>query len=119
MATQEAYSADKIEFFHDRSGLDTSKQNILANTKKYIYGKVTRELVKGSLEVSSLPGYGAVQVGMHKFLQQPGERCHISSKQVYHHLAKRTWKMEDNQGDQSSLINVCSQKHSLIKISFL
>ncbi len=67
MATQEAFFADKIEFFHDRSGLDTSKQNILANTKKYICGRVTRELVKGSLEVSPLPGYGAVEVGMHKF----------------------------------------------------
>lgn len=67
IATQESYFSDKIEFFHDRSGLDTSKQNILANTKKYICGKVTRELIKGSLEVSPLPGYGAVEVGMHQF----------------------------------------------------
>jgi ketosteroid isomerase-like protein len=67
IATQEAFYADKIEFFHDRNGLDTSKQNILANTKKYVCGRVTRELVKGSLEVSPLPGYGAVEVGMHLF----------------------------------------------------
>ncbi len=67
MATQELFYADKIEFFHDRSGLDTSKQNILAGTKKYICGKVTRELIKGSLEISPLPGYGAIEVGMHQF----------------------------------------------------
>ena len=67
LTTQARFYADNIEFFHDKSGLDTSKQNILANTKKYICGKVTRELVKGSLEISPLPGYGAVELGEHLF----------------------------------------------------
>jgi hypothetical protein len=59
--------SDSIEFFHDKTGLETSKQKILDNTQKYICGKVTRELVKGSIEVSPLPGYGAVELGMHMF----------------------------------------------------
>ncbi|HEX8334945.1 MAG TPA: nuclear transport factor 2 family protein [Segetibacter sp.] len=67
LSKQEAFYSDSIEFFHDKSGLETSKQKILADTKKYICGKVTRELVKGSIEVSPLPGYGAVELGMHKF----------------------------------------------------
>jgi ketosteroid isomerase-like protein len=67
LKTQEQFYADSIEFFHDRSGLDTSKRRILENTKKYICGKVTRSLVPGTLEVSPLPGYGAVAVGMHRF----------------------------------------------------
>ena len=67
LATQAAFYSDTIEFFHDKSGLDTSKANILANTKKYICGKVRRELVPGSLEVSPLPGYGAVVLGSHRF----------------------------------------------------
>jgi ketosteroid isomerase-like protein len=67
LATQASFYADSIEFFHDKSGLDTSKANILANTKKYICGKVRRELVPGSLEVSPLPGYGAVALGSHRF----------------------------------------------------
>jgi hypothetical protein len=67
LAKQAEYYSDSIEFFHDKSGLDTSKQRILENTKKYICGKVTRELVPGSLEVSPLPGYGAVELGMHMF----------------------------------------------------
>lgn len=67
MATQANFYADTIEFFHDKSGLDTSKQRILANTKKYVCGKVTRQLVPGSIEVSPLPGYGAVEIGMHQF----------------------------------------------------
>ncbi|WP_207896535.1 nuclear transport factor 2 family protein [Flaviaesturariibacter flavus] len=65
LTTQASFYADTIEFYHDRSGLDTSKANILANTRKYVCGRVTRELVPGSLEVSPLPGYGAVEVGMH------------------------------------------------------
>lgn len=64
---QEEFYSDSIEFFHDRSGLETSKQKILDGTKKYICGKVTRELVKGSIEVSPVVGYGAVEIGMHLF----------------------------------------------------
>jgi hypothetical protein len=64
---QKAFYDDSIEFFHDRSGLETSKDKILESTKKYICGKVTRELVAGSLEVSPLPGYGAVAFGYHRF----------------------------------------------------
>jgi ketosteroid isomerase-like protein len=67
LASQAAFYSDTIEFFHDKSGLDTSKANILANTRKYICGKVRRELVPGSLEVSPLPGYGAVVLGSHRF----------------------------------------------------
>ncbi|RYY65552.1 MAG: nuclear transport factor 2 family protein [Chitinophagaceae bacterium] len=67
LVTQAGYYAEGIEFFHDRNGLDTSKTRVLANTGKYVCGKVTRELVPGSLEISPLPGYGAVEVGIHRF----------------------------------------------------
>ena len=67
IARQEAFYSDTIEFFHDKTGLETSKKKILADTRKYVCGKVTRELVKGSIEVSPLPGYGAVELGTHIF----------------------------------------------------
>lgn len=67
IAKQAEFYSDTIEFFHDKSGLDTSKKRILENTRKYVCGKVTRELVPGSIEVSPLPGYGAVELGMHMF----------------------------------------------------
>lgn len=41
MATQEAVYSDSIEFYHDKSSLSTSKEGIIASTKKYICGKVT------------------------------------------------------------------------------
>ncbi len=67
LAKQAAFYSDSIEFFHDKSGLSTSKKDILENTKKYICGKVTRTVVKGSIEVSPIPGYGAVELGSHTF----------------------------------------------------
>ena len=80
LVKQASFYADTIEFFHDKSGLDTSKQRILANTEKYICGKVTRELVKGSIEVSPLPGYSAVELGMHMFHnnEEPDAKPHAS-----------------------------------------
>ena len=67
MAAQTDFYSDSIEFYHDKSGLTTSKQDILDATRKNVCGKVTRELVKGSIEVSPVPGYGAVEIGMHMF----------------------------------------------------
>lgn len=58
---------DSIEFFHDKGGLQTSKKQILADTEKYICRKITRKLIKGSVEVSPIPGYGAVELGSHSF----------------------------------------------------
>ncbi len=64
---QADFYSDSIEFYHDKGGLTTSKQEILDATRKNICGKVKRELVKGSIEVSPIPGYGAVEIGMHMF----------------------------------------------------
>ncbi len=67
IATQEKFYSDSIEFFHDKGGLSTSKKELIEGTKKFICGKVTRELIKGSIEVSPIPGYGAVELGSHQF----------------------------------------------------
>jgi len=67
MAAQEAFYSDSIEFYHDRGGLMTSKKDILEATKKNICGKVNRELVPGSIEVYPIKGYGAIEMGYHKF----------------------------------------------------
>ena len=67
MELQASIYSDSIEFYHDQGGLTTSKQQILDATRRNICGKVTRELVKGSIEVYPINGYGAVEMGMHKF----------------------------------------------------
>lgn len=62
-----AFYSDSIEFYHDKGGLSTSKSDLVEGTKKNICGKVTRELVKGSVEVYPIPGYGAIEMGLHMF----------------------------------------------------
>ncbi|MDH7463558.1 nuclear transport factor 2 family protein [Chitinophagaceae bacterium 26-R-25] len=65
---QAAMYSDTMEFYHDKGGLMTDKAQILADTKKYVCGnKVSRELVKGSIEVYSINNYGAVEMGLHRF----------------------------------------------------
>ena len=60
--------ADSIEFYHDGSGLETSKKALLAAIKQNICGKVTRVLVKGSIEVYEIPHFGAIEIGLHRFI---------------------------------------------------
>ena len=45
----------------------TSKQDLIAATKKYICGKVTRELVKGCIELYPITDFGTIEIGLHKF----------------------------------------------------
>ena len=66
---------DDLEFYHDKTGLAVGKQVFLDAIKNNICGKVTRKLVEGSLEVYPLNGYGAVEIGVHRFYHpgMPGD----------------------------------------------
>jgi ketosteroid isomerase-like protein len=99
MKTQAAYYSDSIEFYHDKGGLSTSKKEILDAIEKNICGKVTRELIKGSIEVSPVPGYGAIEIGLHRFhnnqepesnQKQTGSRFVI----VWHRLTDEKWEIK-------------------------
>lgn len=95
LKTQDELISEDLEFYHDQGGLNTSKAEILAAMEKNICGKVRRELVEGSIEVSEIPGYGAVQIGMHKFYnnQEPDA---ISKPSRFVTLWKKTnesWQM--------------------------
>jgi hypothetical protein len=64
---QEELISEDLEFYHDQGGLMTSKKALIEALKKNICGKVTRELQPGSIEVYPIPGYGAVEMGYHRF----------------------------------------------------
>lgn len=65
-----SFYADSIEFYHDKGGLMTSKSEVINGTKKFVCGKVRRDLVKGSIEVYPIPGYGAIEMGLHRFFNR-------------------------------------------------
>ena len=64
---------EDLEFYHDLTGLAVGRQVFLDAIKNNICGKVTRELVESSLEVYPLKGYGAVEMGVHRF-HHPGQK---------------------------------------------
>ena len=89
--TQADIYHEDIEFFHDKGGLTTSKEGLLKSLKENICGKVTRTLIKGSIEVYPINNYGAVEIGYHKFFnkQEPNQKS-IPSKFI------AIWKKENN-----------------------
>ena len=62
-----SFFADDLEFYHDQGGLTIGADTLIEQLKKNICGKTRRELVPGSLEVHQLKGFGAVQMGVHRF----------------------------------------------------
>ncbi len=67
LETLGAMVSDDLEFYHDQTGLSVGKDPFLAAIKQNICGKVERTLVPGSMEVYPLKGYGAVEIGVHRF----------------------------------------------------
>jgi len=67
LALQDSLISEDLEFYHDRGGLLTSKKQLINALKNNICGKVTRELLKGSIEVYPIKDYGAVEMGYHRF----------------------------------------------------
>ncbi|MCR9182834.1 MAG: nuclear transport factor 2 family protein [Flavobacteriaceae bacterium] len=67
MDTQTALYSEDLEFFHDEGGLSTSKEELLIALKNNICDKITRTLIKGSIEVYPIKDYGAVEIGYHTF----------------------------------------------------
>jgi len=66
-----AFFADDVEFYHDQGGVTLGKSALTNSVKANICGKVTRELVPGTLQVYPMKGYGAVEMGVHRF-HHPG-----------------------------------------------
>jgi hypothetical protein len=71
LATLGAMVSDDLEFYHDQTGLSVGKTPFLAAIKQNICGKVERTLLVDTLEVYPLKGYGAVEIGVHRF-SHPG-----------------------------------------------
>ncbi len=83
--------ADDLEFYHDKTGLSRGRQALLEGVKNNICGKVTRELVPGSLEVYPIANYGAVEIGVHRFHHPGRETAESVGEAKFIHL----WQNKD------------------------
>lgn len=70
-----SYFAPDVEFYHDTGGVTWSRQEMLANTAKYVCGNFRREVVPGTLKVSPIKDFGAIETGSHRFCQFASGKC--------------------------------------------
>ncbi|WP_046744033.1 nuclear transport factor 2 family protein [Kordia zhangzhouensis] len=100
LETQDKLISEDLEFYHDKGGLATSKAQIMEAMKNNICGKVTRTLIEGSVEVYPIEGYGAVQIGEHKFFNnQEPTAISIPSKFV------TIWKNDNGNWQMTRIIS--------------
>lgn len=78
-----SYFTDDLEFYHDQSGLSVGKADLVQKTRDNICGKMVRELVPGTMKVFPLPGYGALEMGTHRFLH-PGDPDNVGQADFLH-----------------------------------
>jgi len=87
---------DDLEFYHDNDGLMRSRQSLLEAVKANICGKVRRELVPGTLEVHPMDGYGALEMGVHRFHHPGRDDTEPVGEGKFIHLWQKTdagWKI--------------------------
>jgi ketosteroid isomerase-like protein len=87
---------DDLEFYHDKDGLMRSRQSLLDAVKANICGKVRRELVPGTLEVHPMDGYGALEIGVHRFHHPGRDDTEPVGEGRFIHLWQKTdagWKI--------------------------
>ncbi len=80
-----------VEFYHDQGGVTLGEKALTTSVEKNICGKVTRELVPGTLQVYPMKGYGALEMGVHRF-HHPG---HEDTEQVGEGKFIQLWQYKD------------------------
>lgn len=69
------YFAEDVEFYHDTGGVTWTRDEMLANTRKYVCGNFSRELMPGTLQVHPIKDFGAISQGSHRFCQFASGKC--------------------------------------------
>lgn len=96
---------EDLEWFQDNGGLlsyETVFTNFLNmfNNENKLTRKLTRKLVKGSLEVHPIKDYGAIEIGVHEFRHMENGKEEIGTFKFV-----MIWKKKDNQWKISRVIS--------------
>jgi hypothetical protein len=73
---------ENLEFYHDQAGLMLGRQVFLDSIKNNTCGVMIRELVPATLEVYPIKGYGAIEMGVHRFHHPGHEKEFSAAKQL-------------------------------------
>jgi len=101
-----SFFAEDVEFYHDKGGVTLGRQALVASIKNNICRQTRRDLITGTLEVHPMDGYGALQIGSHRFCDVKLQQCDDKSGGVgkFTHL----WQNKD---DAWKITRVISYDH--------
>ena len=85
-----AYLDEGLEFYHDDDGVLDGPGPLIEAVKTSICGNFTRHLIPSSLEVWPIPGYGAVQAGVHTFTNAGATEPHGQGRFLH------IWREDDD-----------------------
>ena len=84
--------ADDVEFYHDQGGVTLGHAALTESVKKNICtGDTQRVLIPGSLKIYYMKGYGAIEMGVHRFLHPKTETTNGTGEASFVHL----WQYKD------------------------
>jgi ketosteroid isomerase-like protein len=89
---------EDLEAYHDKGGLTRYQENIDSFKRTFESSTwVRRELVDGTLEVYPIEGYGAVEIGVHRFYStNPGQKEELTATAKFVHVWQKKngkWKI--------------------------
>ncbi|WKL44987.1 nuclear transport factor 2 family protein [Flavobacterium sp. ZE23DGlu08] len=92
---------EDLEWFQDNGGL-LSHETVFKNFSNMFKNenKLTRKLVKGTLEVHPIKDYGAIEIGVHEFRHMENGKEEIGTFKFL-----MIWKKKDNQWKISRVIS--------------
>ena len=96
--------SDSLEFYHDIGGRSDYGANMAAFSRLFAGNAshpLKRQLVPNSLEVYSIPGYGAVEMGLHRFIHQENGKDVIGLYKFVH-----TWQLKGGQWKITRVVSV-------------
>jgi hypothetical protein len=107
LETFASFFVEDVEFYHDKGGVTRGRPALVDSVKNNICGKTRRDLIPGTLEVHPMDGYGALQIGAHRFCDATAKQCDGRGGGVgkFIHL----WQ---NSGDAWRITRVISYDHA-------
>lgn len=84
--------ADDVEFYHDQGGVTLGHAALTESVKNNICtGDTQRVLVPGTLKIYHMKGYGAIEMGVHRFVHPKTEATNGTGEASFIHL----WRCKD------------------------
>jgi len=102
LAVIQSVFAENLEFYHDKGGLSNYASSMASFKNVFKQNPdLRRDLVRGSLEIFPLPGYGAVEMGEHRFTHEENGK-EIAAVFKFVHI----WQWKDNSWKITRVVSV-------------